>query len=137
MPTPPYVRELRKHVGRDLLVGGIVDPGEQPAEAVLREIMEETGIEAAVERIVGVALLPFTYPNGDICQFLDVWFRCRAVSGEARVNDDESIEVAWFDTGALPDLDGYTQAQIESAIDPNAQPWFAQPGESYPRMNLA
>lgn len=165
MPTPPYVRELRKHVGHDLLmlpaasavlfndsgqvllglrsdvncwalVGGIVDPGEQPADAVLREIMEETGIEAVIERIVGVALQPFTYPNGDICQFLDVWFRCQAVSGEPRVNDDESIEVAWFDLEALPNLDGYTQAQIKSAIDPDAPPWFAQPGQSYPDMNL-
>lgn len=166
MPIPPYVRQLREHVGHDLLmlpatsavlfndsgqvllglrsdfkcwalVGGIVDPGEQPADAVLREILEETGIEAVVERVVGVALQPLTYPNGDVCQYLDVWFRCRAISGDPRVNDDESIEVAWFDLEALPDLDGYTRAQIGSAVDPDAAAWFAQPGQRYPQMNLA
>lgn len=165
MPAPPYVRKLREHVGHDMLmlpaasavlfndsgqvllglrsdlkcwalVGGIVDPGEQPADAVVREIREETGIEANAERIVGVALQPLIYPNGDVCQYLDVWFRCRAISGEAHVNDEESIEVAWFDLDALPDIDGYTRAQIESAADPNAPAWFARPGLSYPEMNL-
>jgi 8-oxo-dGTP pyrophosphatase MutT (NUDIX family) len=166
MPIPPYVRGLRDHIGHDLLMlpaasailfndagqvllglrsdieawcppGGIVDPGEQPATAAVREILEETGVHAEVERIVGTALLPFTYPNGDVCQFLDIWFRCRATSGEARVNDDESLEVAWFDPTALPALDEYTRTQITVALDEKASPWFAQPGAAYPGMGLA
>ncbi len=39
---------------------------------------------------------PVTFPNGDVCDFLDIVFRCRHVSGEARVNDDESLAVGWF-----------------------------------------
>jgi hypothetical protein len=31
-------------------------------------------------------------------------FRCRYVSGEARVNDDESLAVGWFRPGDFPEL---------------------------------
>ena len=31
-------------------------------------------------------------------------FRCRYVSGEAQVGDEESLAVGWFPTDALPDL---------------------------------
>ncbi|MFD9691906.1 hypothetical protein ACFWXO_39795, partial [Kitasatospora sp. NPDC059088] len=31
-------------------------------------------------------------------------FRCRAVGGEARVNDDESLEVGWFGLDELPPI---------------------------------
>jgi NADH pyrophosphatase NudC (nudix superfamily) len=30
--------------------------------------------------------------------------RCRFVSGEARVNDDESLDVGWFRQQDLPEL---------------------------------
>jgi hypothetical protein len=30
-------------------------------------------------------------------------FRCRYVSGEAAVGDEESLAVGWFDVDALPD----------------------------------
>ena len=52
--------------GRWALPAGIVEPGEQPAVCIQREILEETMVEARVERL---ALLrtdqPKTYPNGD------------------------------------------------------------------------
>ena len=60
---------------------------------------------AEAERVVSVGTVgPFTYPNGDVCEFLDVVFRCRYVSGTARVNDDESLEVGWFSLDGLPEL---------------------------------
>lgn len=43
-----------------------------------------------------------TYPNGDRAQYLDVCFWCRAIGGEARVADDESLEVGWFAPDQLP-----------------------------------
>lgn len=48
------------------------------------------------------ALTLVRYHNGDQWQALNVTFRCRTVSGEARVNDDESIDVGWFPLDELP-----------------------------------
>jgi 8-oxo-dGTP diphosphatase len=156
----PYIAGLRKHVGTDLLMlpgasgvvvddagrilleqrsdngrwsipAGAIDPGEQPADAVVREVYEETGVQVTVERLAGVALGQSTYPNGDLCQYLTVWFRCRAIGGTARVNDDECREVTWYHRDALPELTAFDLLRIETALDDTAPAWFARPGQNY------
>ncbi|WP_432136208.1 MULTISPECIES: NUDIX hydrolase [unclassified Streptomyces] len=95
----------RSDTGKWSVIGGIPEPGEQPAACAVREVFEETAVRCVAERVVLVqALDPLTYDNGDVCQFMDITVRCRAVGGEARVNDDESLEVAWFEPDALPEL---------------------------------
>jgi 8-oxo-dGTP diphosphatase len=92
MPISPYLRKLRSHVGHAMLMmpgvsavvfdesgrvllgrrsdngrwsllAGSVDPGEQPADAIVREIREESGVEVRVDGIVGVALHPGDVPE--------------------------------------------------------------------------
>jgi ADP-ribose pyrophosphatase YjhB (NUDIX family) len=71
----------------------------------LREIEEETGVIARVERLLGVSARGLnTLPNGDQVGWTSVFFQCRYVSGEAKVNDDESIDVAWFAIDDIPEL---------------------------------
>ncbi|WP_395576981.1 NUDIX hydrolase [Streptomyces sp. BK79] len=112
------------------LIGGIPDPGEQPAACAVREVQEETAVECVVERVVLVqALNPVTYENGDVCQFMDITFRCRAVGGRARVNDDESLDVAWFAVDALPDVAEFAQTRIKQALS-DAPTWFDPTGPS-------
>ncbi|HRA03890.1 MAG TPA: NUDIX domain-containing protein [Arachnia sp.] len=132
MATPPYIAELRRHVGHAPLwlmganvlvvrdgevllvrrsdtgewapIGGIVDPGENPAETAAREALEEAGVHIEVERLLWLVVNePLTYPNGDVCQFLDHGFRARWIGGEARVGDDESTDVRWFPVDDLPE----------------------------------
>ncbi|MEU7295477.1 NUDIX domain-containing protein [Streptomyces exfoliatus] len=111
--------------GRWSIVGGIVEPGEQPADCAVREVYEETAVRCEVERIVLVETLskPVVYPNGDECQFMDVTFRCRAVGGEARVNDDESTDVRWFDVNDLPEMKRFSYLRIEKALA-DEPTWF-------------
>ncbi|MBU7600170.1 NUDIX domain-containing protein [Streptomyces sp. P38-E01] len=154
MATPDFIRELRADIGTQLLflpgvtaivfddegrvllgrrsdtgrwavIGGIPDPGEQPAETAVREVYEETAVHCVPERIVLVETRdPVTYDNGDVCQFMDVTLRCRAVGGEARVNDDESLEVGWFARDALPPLEEFGLTRIKLAVDDDPT-WFA------------
>jgi 8-oxo-dGTP pyrophosphatase MutT (NUDIX family) len=146
MPTPEFVAGLRAHVGHDLLwlstaagvvldadgrvllgrrsdtgnwglPGGIIDPGEEPADAAVREIYEETGVIAVPEALVAVSVSGVvTYPNGDVVQYLEVLFRCRATGGTARVNDSESVEVSWHAPDDLPDLDARTLKRIAQGM---------------------
>ena len=155
MPTPKFIRELREKIGHDLLwltgitgvvlndadevllvrradtgrwalVAGILEPGEQPATGLVREIQEETAVQAVVERLVSIeSLPPSSYPNGDQVQFLDLCFRCRPISGAPRVNDDESLEVRWWPLNALPDLPDREQTCIKSALPPDPTPVYA------------
>ncbi|CAM5646199.1 NUDIX domain-containing protein OS=Streptomyces alboniger OX=132473 GN=CP975_03940 PE=4 SV=1 [Streptomyces alboniger] len=154
MATPDFITTLRTSIGNDLLwlpgvsavvfddlgrvllnrrsdtgtwslIGGIPEPGEQPAACAVREVEEETGVLCAVERVIVVqALKPVTYDNGDVCQYMDISFRCRAVEGEARVNDDESLEVGWFAVDALPELNEFGLQRIKQAQS-DTPTWFA------------
>ncbi len=148
MPTPDFVTGLRAHVGHDLLwlstaagvvldngrvllgrradtrtwalPGGIIEPGEEPADAAVREIFEETGVIAVPEELSAVTVFgPITYQNGDVVQYLEVLFRCRVAGGSARVNDSESVEVTWhaLDTLAdLPDLGAVSLSRINRVV---------------------
>ncbi|MFH7334627.1 NUDIX hydrolase [Streptomyces sp. KHY 26] len=154
MATPDFIRTLRASAGRQLLwlpgvtaivfddegrvllgrrtdtrkwsvVGGIPEPGEQPADCAVREVFEETAVRCLPERVVLVqALQPVMYDNGDVCQYMDITFRCRAVGGEARVNDDESLDVGWFEVDALPELNEFALHRIKQAMTEEPA-WFA------------
>jgi 8-oxo-dGTP pyrophosphatase MutT (NUDIX family) len=109
----------RSDTGRWSLPAGIVEPFEQPAASMLRELEEETRITAEVERLALLRTDPdVVYPNGDRCQFIAMCFRCRYVSGEAQVGDEESTEVAWFAADELPDeLTDVQQRRIRCALE--------------------
>ncbi|MBP2406492.1 NUDIX domain-containing protein [Streptomyces syringium] len=158
MATPDFIREIRATAGHQLLwmpgvstivfddegrvllgrrsdsgewsiIGGIPEPGEQPAAAVVREVYEETAVHVVPERILLVqALERITYPNGDVCQFMDICFLCRYVSGEARVNDDESLEVGWFELDALPPMEDFAVSRIKQATQ-GGPTWFEGIGQ--------
>ncbi|TXS46458.1 NUDIX domain-containing protein [Streptomyces sp. uw30] len=153
MATPDFIRTIRASAGQQLLwlpgisavvfddegrvllgqradnhkwtvITGIPDPGEQPAACAVREVYEETGIRCVPERVVLVrSSREVTYPNGDQCQFMDITLRCRAVGGEARVNDDESVQVGWYDVDALPQMDEGQLFRIKQALA-DEPTWF-------------
>ncbi len=124
MPIPDFIVELRELIGHRHLwlpgvtavvrrddeillvqradngawtpVTGIPDPGEEPAAAAVREVLEETGVTARVDRLASCWVSgPVTHANGDVATYLDVTFACTWVSGEPYVADDESSDVAW------------------------------------------
>jgi hypothetical protein len=57
---------------------------------------------------------------------MDITFRCRAVGGEARVADEESLEVGWFAQDALPPLEEFALTRIKRALE-EGPAWF-EPG---------
>jgi 8-oxo-dGTP pyrophosphatase MutT (NUDIX family) len=145
MPISDYLKHLRAKIGTDLLLvpgvnaivfndageillhraldgrwytpGGAVDPGEQPADAAAREVLEETGVTVEPERLVGIFTEePVAYPNGDRVQYVIMTFACRVISGTPRVADDESLEVRFFPVDQLPVLRADQRHRIDQAL---------------------
>lgn len=86
--------------------GGSVDLGERVEEAARRELQEETGISAATLELLGVFSGPelhYTYPNGDEVYVVDVVFTCDDFSGAFTLQQEEVMELRWFDIDALPE----------------------------------
>lgn len=104
--------------GRWTPVKGIMDPGESVVETVVRECLEETGVQIEVDRLVAVLVTgPVTYPNGDVTTYLGHTVRARWLAGEPKVGDDESSEVGWWPLAELPDsLPDWDAEQIEIAV---------------------
>jgi 8-oxo-dGTP pyrophosphatase MutT (NUDIX family) len=110
----------RSDNGRWAIVGGILEPEEPLVDALVREVQEETAVLCRPVRISGVYLSPVVaYPStGDLAQYVVTTFLAEYVSGEARVNDDESLAVGWFPPDALPDgPDGLGPSHRQRVLD--------------------
>ncbi len=107
----------RADTGAYTPVTGIVDPGEEPAVAAEREVLEEADVVAVAERLAWVQVLPeMTYPNGDRAQYLDLVFTCRYVSGTPVPADGENTEAFWAPLDALPAMSADMRARVAAAL---------------------
>ncbi len=78
------------------LPGGDLQPGEDPAEAVRREVREETGLRVRDARLLFVE-------NSSGCRHVGLVYLCSGVSGEFAANEEIS-RIQYFDVDALPEL---------------------------------
>lgn len=148
MPTPDFVLDLRRaighaplwlmgttavviHEGRVLLgrrtdngahtpITGIIDPREEPADAAVREALEEAGVVIRADRLAWIHVIPrITYDNGDQTDYLDFTFRCTWISGEPHPVDGEMTDLHWFPIDSLDglaDLDPDMRERIRRAL---------------------
>lgn len=81
--------------GRYTVVAGFVEPGETLEHAVIREVKEETGVDAVNPRYL--ASQPWPFPNSLVAAFtLDY------AGGEAKADGVELEDARWFDIDHLP-----------------------------------
>jgi ADP-ribose pyrophosphatase YjhB (NUDIX family) len=98
------VRQSHGHAlaGQWTIPWGHVDPGESPAAAALRETLEEGGVDAAVEGLLGVQELPAPLLGG-----VGLVYLCRHVSGDLRPRDTKETDASRYLT--LAALDAMTE----------------------------
>ncbi len=136
MPISTYLKSLRSKVGSMMLVlpsvavvvfnkegevlfqkkpdgtwslpAGMIEPDESPNEAALREVLEETGLEVRIDKIVGGfggRDFTFAYANGDVVQYAVFVFQCEIIGGELQPHDDETAHLQFFSIDTRPRLE--------------------------------
>jgi 8-oxo-dGTP diphosphatase len=92
-------RAMNPERGKWALPAGYVDYGENPREAVIREVREETGLEVEVTRLVSVDGSPGTFGASIV-----IIYAASVVNGSARPQDDAEA-VLWLSASdSLPEL---------------------------------
>ena len=124
-----YVRRLRAHVGHELLLlpsvtilvfdqrgrvlllrhsahglwvapGGMIEPGEAPEAAALREMKEETGLSVELTGLLGVygggSEFQVRYPNGDEVAYVMTVYHAQVTSGALEPDGAEVLEARFF-----------------------------------------
>jgi 8-oxo-dGTP diphosphatase len=91
------------------LPGGKVEPGEDPFDTVIREVAEETGCDAVVERLLGVdsRLIPAVdrLPGLPDHQNVGIFYRVRITGGELRPEPNGDVaESVWTPIPAIAGL---------------------------------
>lgn len=93
------------------LPGGFLGAGEQPEEAIRREIREETGIELERLRLFRIRTLR---------RHVEMMFVATA-DGEPTVRSREILELGWFQIDQLPE--GTPRAQAELIMEVVSGKW--------------
>ena len=118
----------RSDNGRWCLPGGGMDPGESVEETCIREVLEETGLEVEVTRLVGVYTSPnimVEYPDGNRIQPVAFSFEAEVVGGELGLSD-ETTEYGYIAVDELNtvDLMEHHRERIEDAVQDRVAAFF-------------
>ena len=143
-----YISDLRKKVGHDTLIvigattlvfndkneillnlrtdtnnwgipGGSMELYENIRETAIRELKEETGLEATSLRLIDVLSgkdYYFEYPNGDkMCTGI-VLFKVEDFTGNISISDGESKDAKFFSLNNLPKMESRAKNIIDNIL---------------------
>lgn len=88
------------------LPGGFMDAGEQPENAIRRELREETGLELDNVQMLRVRT---------IGRHVEILFRAES-RGNAEIHSREITDVGWFELGELPEMSVVQQRIIDQVL---------------------
>lgn len=111
----------RRHVGDGWAPpSGSIEPGETIEAALRRELEEETGLQVAIDRIVGIYSEPgiqiVHYPDDHDVHFVTTVIACHALRGSLH-DSGEGSSWGWFAPDQLPEpLLAYAGVWIQDAM---------------------
>ncbi len=108
----------RGHLHGWTLPGGGLEPGEDPRDAVVREVFEETGLEARVGKLIGVdsrVMVREEVPEGIDPELhtIRIVYRASAIDGPLRNEvDGSSDEARWVPIREIKSLRTLSLVQV-------------------------
>ena len=102
-----FLLTRREDNGRWCLPGGGMDPGESAAETCVREVLEETGLEVRVTKLVGIYTSPdmlIEFPDGNRIQPVAFSFEAEITGGELGLSD-ETTDFGWCTVAEMEAMD--------------------------------
>jgi len=87
------VRQAQSHLleGQWTIPWGFLDPGESPEAAAVREIMEEAGVEAEIEGLLGIQNLPDPWDG-----WFAIIFQCKHMNGVPKPDGGRETDRAGY-----------------------------------------
>ena len=118
----PLLLMKRSDNGAWGLQGGYVEIGESVAAAAAREVLEETGVQIELGRLVGVYSEPgvqvIAYADGRRVQAVNLCFEARPLGAVAPTTPEETLASGYFAPAALPEpLVPIHAIRIRDALD--------------------
>jgi ADP-ribose pyrophosphatase YjhB (NUDIX family) len=100
--------------------GGGMESGESAAEACIREVWEETGLNVRVKRLIGVYSNPnqlVVYADGNKAQMVVMSFEVEVMSGELGLSN-ETTEAGFFSVEEMETMPmhGKHKERVEDAL---------------------
>ena len=84
---------------------GKVETGEKNEEAAVREVLEETGVEARITHPIPFSTFHTYDTYGPKMLKETLWYEMAAITGSTRPQTEEDIfEVVWVDRARIPNL---------------------------------
>ncbi len=153
MSESEYIKDLRANIGNSLLMipgvaavildnknrlllqdkaneawslpAGMIEPGESPKEAIIREVQEETGLLVSISKVLGLfggKDFRYEYPNGDLVEYQITLFKCTIEDNTGKVTDAETVSTQYFHKQEMPEL--VLPYPLEVLFDELTEPFF-------------
>jgi len=115
--STPMILMIRDRFGRWTFPKGLIEKGESPEEAAVREICEETGVCGTVERYLGDVTYVYTSDNGLVRKTVR-YFLVRSSHQEPSALLSEIAEARWVAPDDARCLNGYddNREMLEMAL---------------------
>ena len=101
-------------------VGGWIEPGETPEDALLREIREEIGIEAQITRALRPALKWHVHEETSFLLFV---FEVKLLSQDLRPDPIEVTDIVWAGRDEWQELE--MLPYVRAMVNDRADEWLA------------
>lgn len=118
----------RQDNGQWCLPSGGMEPGESPAEACCREVLEETGLQVQVKKLIGVYSDPHqlvTYADGTKVQIVAVHFEVEVISGVPGLSDETS-DFGYYSLEEMGGMDmlGHHRQRVEDTLKRQSEAFY-------------